>query len=311
MIISIPIRVQTDTELVPICSSILSTLQGKLKNFIFFESIYICTDGGTVAYGSVADKFHVPEHQTTPILQFTIFPPTEQAYNERNFMLHAMYGNTAINISYMLSSPDDLSVKLPIAFERVFDKILQFRLMLTQFPVFKDFPKPGMKFLDIFGFPDMKALCNLMIEQLYMRSITPSHFSGLTIAGLETRGLSLGMALAAAMDVPFVPICKSGTLPGATVSQNYAKEHGTDTLEMQDVRSLVGHYRNIIIVDGVIGTGKSMLAAKQLVKKCKNTDNHVIIFLAITEIAALHNVWKKTLADCNVAICLPALEKRL
>ena len=312
MIISITIRVQTKTELVPLCSSILSTLQGKLKNFIYFQSIHICTDGGAVAYASVPDILHLPEHHNDPILQFTIFPPTKQAYTESDFMLHGMYGNTAMNIQSRLSAPEDFPDKLAIAFEGIFNKILQLRLLLTQFPVYNDFRKPGAKLVDIFGGPDPKDLCNLMIEQLYMRSITPFNYSGLTIAGLEPRGLGLGMALAAAMNVPFVPIRKDGNLPGAIVSQDYAKEHGnTDTLYMQDVRSLAGHWRCLIIVDSVIATGRRMLAAKQLMEKCKNSDNRIVLFLAITEIAASHNVWKKTLADCNVAICLPALEPRL
>ncbi|WP_379089180.1 hypothetical protein [Pedobacter sp. UC225_65] len=54
------------------------------------------------------------------------------------------------------------------------------------------------------------------------------------VAGIESRGFLFGLALAQALNVPFVPIRKAGKLPYKTIQQSYDLEYGSATLEVHE-----------------------------------------------------------------------------
>ncbi|MGL5891986.1 MAG: adenine phosphoribosyltransferase, partial [Bacteroidia bacterium] len=87
-----------------------------------------------------------------------------------------------------------------------------------------DFPKPGILFKDITPLlhkPEMGSIIvNGFIEKL--SSNIPD-----AIIGIESRGFLFGYALAQAVQVPFVPVRKSGKLPGKTIGIEYALEYGS------------------------------------------------------------------------------------
>ena len=71
---------------------------------------------------------------------------------------------------------------------------------------------------------------------------------------LQTLALELG--------VGFVPVRKSGKLPGATLKQEYALEYGTDRIEVSVGATPPG--ARVLLVDDVLATGGTLLAALQL-----------------------------------------------
>ena len=61
-----------------------------------------------------------------------------------------------------------------------------------------------------------------------------------------------------------MPLRKPGKLPADTISKTYAKEYGTDTIEIH--RDAITPDDVVVIHDDLLATGGTMLAAYELVK---------------------------------------------
>lgn len=85
------------------------------------------------------------------------------------------------------------------------------------------------------------------------------------IVGIESRGFIIGAALADRLKTGFVPIRKKGKLPAATLCEAYALEYGNDEIEMHI--DAVKEQERILVVDDLIATGGTALAACKLVTK--------------------------------------------
>ncbi|GAB5348860.1 Adenine phosphoribosyltransferase [Alteriqipengyuania sp. 357] len=81
---------------------------------------------------------------------------------------------------------------------------------------------------------------------------------------MEARGFIFGAAVAIEAGVGFVPIRKPGKLPVETIGVDYQLEYGVDRLEL-DATALQKGSR-LALVDDLIATGGTALAAAQLVK---------------------------------------------
>lgn len=125
-----------------------------------------------------------------------------------------------------------------------------------------DFPKPGIIFKDITPVLKDPKLCNeitiALKEQLKDVKID-------VVAGIESRGFLFGLALAQALNVPFVPIRKAGKLPYKTIQQSYNLEYGSATLEVHEDAFEPG--QQVLIHDDLLATGGTVVAASQLVKQ--------------------------------------------
>ncbi|WP_242125440.1 adenine phosphoribosyltransferase [Sphingobium sp. Sx8-8] len=125
-----------------------------------------------------------------------------------------------------------------------------------------DFPKPGIQFRDITTLlADGQGLAEL-VER--MAAIARPLDPGL-IVGIEARGFILGAALAHALGTGFVPVRKKGKLPGKTVGIDYVLEYGTDRLELHEGQIPDG--ARVLLVDDLIATGGTALAAAQLIRE--------------------------------------------
>ena len=125
-----------------------------------------------------------------------------------------------------------------------------------------DFPKKGILFRDITtALKDktaLKQMVDYLADQFKEEKID-------YVVGLESRGFIFGVPLAYLFDAGFVPIRKPNKLPAATLSETYALEYGTDTMEIH-VDALKEGDR-VLIVDDLLATGGTAAAACNLVKK--------------------------------------------
>jgi adenine phosphoribosyltransferase len=125
-----------------------------------------------------------------------------------------------------------------------------------------DFPKPGIIFKDITPVLKDSILCkeitNALKEQLSEVKID-------VVAGIESRGFLFGLALAQALNVPFVPIRKAGKLPYKTIQQSYDLEYGSATLEVHEDAFEPG--QRVLIHDDLLATGGTVVAASKLVQQ--------------------------------------------
>jgi 5'-methylthioadenosine phosphorylase len=143
-----------------------------------------------------------------------------------------------------------------------------------QAPVIKEFdlkstirtipnwPKEGIMFRDITTLlqnPEAFSYCIQKLKEQYQNKNIDK------IAGIESRGFIFGAALAKELMLPFVTIRKPGKLPAEIVSQEYMLEYGTDKIEMH--KDAIDEDDNILIVDDLLATGGTMLAACQLVER--------------------------------------------
>ena len=124
----------------------------------------------------------------------------------------------------------------------------------------RNFPKPGIIFRDVTPL--------LLDIELFRRAIdlmtAPYRDARITrVVSIESRGFLFGAPIALALGAGLVPIRKPGKLPAATQRVEYALEYGSDALEMHHDAIQPGD--RVLIVDDVLATGGTAVAATQLV----------------------------------------------
>jgi adenine phosphoribosyltransferase len=125
-----------------------------------------------------------------------------------------------------------------------------------------DYPKPGVMFRDITTLLGDARAFRRAVDEL----VQP--FAGMKIdkvAGIEARGFILGGAVAHQLSAGFVPLRKKGKLPHRTRAVEYALEYGSDAMEMH--LDAVHEGERVMLVDDLIATGGTALAAVQLLKE--------------------------------------------
>jgi len=143
-----------------------------------------------------------------------------------------------------------------------------------------DFPKKGIVFRDITTLLKEPTAFREAVESLYHKYKT-AHVD--KIAGIESRGFILGSSLALKLGVGFVPIRKKGKLPAEKVTEEYALEYGTDTIEIH--RDAIRKNDRVLIHDDLLATGGTMTAACRLVEKLGGT---VAGICFLVELSFLH-----------------------
>ena len=125
-----------------------------------------------------------------------------------------------------------------------------------------DFPKPGIVFKDITPLLADRAGFAAAIRAL----AEPWRDARLdAVVGIEARGFILGAALALELGVGFVPVRKPGKLPATVLSESYALEYGSDSLQVH-VDALPPGAR-VLLVDDVLATGGTLRAALNLLRR--------------------------------------------
>lgn len=78
------------------------------------------------------------------------------------------------------------------------------------------------------------------------------------VVGLEARGFLFGPSLALRLGAGFVPVRKTGKLPGPTEEAAYEKEYGADFFQIQ--QDAIEKGQRVVIVDDIIATGMLPIA---------------------------------------------------
>lgn len=123
-----------------------------------------------------------------------------------------------------------------------------------------DFPKAGIQFRDITTLlghgPGFVATVEWLAGEVEGAE---------AIAAMEARGFIFGAAVAARLGLPFLPIRKPGKLPCDVIGVDYELEYGLDRLEIDP--TAIGQGQNVAIVDDLLATGGTALAATELLRK--------------------------------------------
>ena len=143
-----------------------------------------------------------------------------------------------------------------------------------------DFPKAGILFYDITTLLRDPAGFHSVVDSLAL-PFTDARID--VVVGIESRGFILGGAVADRIGAGFSPVRKPGKLPSTTVTETYALEYGSDSLEIHDDAVTPG--QRVLIVDDVIATGGTAKATATLVRRLGGTV-HGLAFLI--ELVALN-----------------------
>ena len=147
-------------------------------------------------------------------------------------------------------------------------------LLLANLREIPDFPIPGILFYDVTTLFKNAECLQEMLDSLYElykdKGITK-------VVGIESRGFILGGALAARLGAGFIMARKPGKLPAETIEETYAKEYGTDCIQIH--KDAIDENDVVLLHDDLLATGGTMAAAYRLVQKCgakKSLINFVI-----------------------------------
>jgi adenine phosphoribosyltransferase len=128
--------------------------------------------------------------------------------------------------------------------------------------VIPDFPQAGIRFKDITTLLNDGEVYRSSIDQ--MKELV-QHWKIDKIAGPEARGFVIGAPLAYALGVGFIPIRKSGKLPGETITVGYDLEYGKDQLAVH--KDAIKPGENILIADDLLATGGTIATCIQLIRQ--------------------------------------------
>ena len=125
-----------------------------------------------------------------------------------------------------------------------------------------DFPIPGILFRDITPLlkdkQGFQAAIDLFVEKFKGRGID-------YVVGIEARGYMLGSPLAYSIGAGFVPVRKPGKLPYSKLSESYALEYGTNSLEIH--ADALGNGDRVLVVDDLLATGGTAAATRRLLER--------------------------------------------
>ena len=139
----------------------------------------------------------------------------------------------------------------------------QKRVLLDSIRDVPDFPKPGILFKDVTTLLNNAKAFTLLMEHLKERY---KEYNLDFIAGIESRGFIFGSALAAKLNIGFVPIRKKNKLPFTTISKKYALEYGVDEVEIHIDAFQEKKDARVLLIDDLIATGGTAEAAVKLIK---------------------------------------------
>ena len=126
----------------------------------------------------------------------------------------------------------------------------------------KDFPSKGIIFKDITPLLKDPAALKEATEALF--DLT-GNLKVDKVVGMESRGFFFATLLASRLNAGFVPVRKPGKLPADKVSNTYALEYGTDTLEIH--HDAIRKGEKVLIHDDVLATGGTARATCELVER--------------------------------------------
>ena len=128
-----------------------------------------------------------------------------------------------------------------------------------------DYPVKGVQFRDITTLLQNSSHFKKVIDEMTEPWIGEKIDA---ILSIESRGFIMAGAIAYNLDTAFVPLRKPDKLPGETFKVSYTLEYGST--EMHVHKDALDNLQNVLIIDDLLATGGTALAAIELIEKFEN-----------------------------------------
>ena len=125
-----------------------------------------------------------------------------------------------------------------------------------------DYPIPGIQFRDITPLLQDSKLFAQVVDEM------SEPWSGMNIdavLSIEARGFIMAGAIAYKLGAAFIPLRKPDKLPGDTHSVSFELEYGKT--EMHIHKDALDDHNTLLIIDDLLATGGTALAAVELIEK--------------------------------------------
>tara|TARA_Y100000590_G_scaffold284136_1_gene319684 strand:+ start:5704 stop:6219 length:516 start_codon:yes stop_codon:yes gene_type:complete len=128
-----------------------------------------------------------------------------------------------------------------------------------------DYPVKGIKFRDITTLlqdaKHFKQVIDKMTDPWKNESID-------AVLSIESRGFIMAGAIAYNIGAAFIPLRKPDKLPGETFKVSYTLEYGAT--EMHIHKDALNNHKNLLIIDDLLATGGTAMAAINLIDMFEN-----------------------------------------
>lgn len=121
-----------------------------------------------------------------------------------------------------------------------------------------DFPKPGVKFLDVTSILEDPAAFRKTVKWFIKMA---AMWEVESIVAIDARGFLWSGAVANELNIPLHVARKPGKLPGSVVTQIYDTEYSSASLSMLKDSAIKGP---VLVIDDILATGGTLNAAGQL-----------------------------------------------
>ena len=128
-----------------------------------------------------------------------------------------------------------------------------------------DYPVKGIKFRDITTLLQNSEHFTKVIDQMTEPWMNENIDA---ILSIESRGFIMAGAIAYKLNTAFIPLRKPDKLPGETYKVSYDLEYGST--EMHIHKDSLDELNNLLIIDDLLATGGTAIAAIDLINKFEN-----------------------------------------
>ena len=160
-----------------------------------------------------------------------------------------------------------------------------------------NWPQEGVMFRDVTTIFENPKVMREVMDSFIHRYIDSDCTK---IGALDARGFLMGSVLSYALNKPLVLFRKKGKLPAETIAREYALEYGTATLEVH--ADAISKDDKVLLVDDLIATGGTLLAACELVRELGGTPIEAACIMDLPDLGGstkIQNAGIPTFALCE------------
>ena len=158
--------------------------------------------------------------------------------------------------------------------------------------IIKDYPKPGINFIDINPLlqnpTDFAAVINALGEKI-AQHFSADELKSLAVIAPEARGFLFATPVAYKLGLPLLLVRKKGKIPNKPYVFHITNEY--DSYDMELDSDLLAKYPHYIYIDDIFATGQTLAGIKEAIGK---KGKKIMLALHITAVPALKGIRDNT-----------------